>query len=323
MIAPARRAAALGTLAAAVLAALALAWAGAAVREWLTLALASLLAMAAFLPAWDGPRSCAPEIARSLAELRDRVSVSVAGAQENRALAERIRRDKEEFLAAVSHELRTPLNAIQGFAQVLRSELDGPLSASQREDVEAIAKAGAYLKELVDEVIDASSRRTPAVARLEAIDVGELVRDVARMIEPQRRDKAIRIEVAIDPSLPRVPGDPRRIKQILINLGSNAVKFTTAGTVRFAARLEGHALRISVEDPGPGIAAGDRGRIFRAYERVDTNRGRTEGWGLGLAIALEMAQWHGGTIELESALGRGSTFTLVLPLGRDSRELRR
>lgn len=286
---------------------------GIAAREPIALGVLALLALAAHAT-WSPATLRSPAVGRALAGLRERSRGTITRAQQSRRAAEESRRDKEEFLAAVSHELRTPLNSIQGFAQVLLSEIDGPLSPSQREDVDAIGEAGGYLKQLVDEVIDASSRRTPAEARLESVDLGALARSVARMIEPQRGEKAIAIEVDVEDGVPEVPGDPRRLRQILINLGSNALKFTRAGHVRFHVRRAGDGVRVAVEDSGPGIAAEDRERVFRAYERVDTNRGRTEGWGLGLAISREMAQWHGGAIELESTVGVGSTFTLVLPV---------
>jgi two-component system phosphate regulon sensor histidine kinase PhoR len=146
------------------------------------------------------------------------------------------------------------------------------------------------------------------------VDVGAIVREVARLLAGQRRERAIEISVEIPPDLPRVLGDGRRVRQILLNLGSNAMKFTREGTVRLrAVAAEGGGVRVAVEDTGPGIASTDLERIFRAFERVDTTRGRVEGWGLGLAIAREMAQWHGGRIEVQSELGRGSTFTLALP----------
>jgi signal transduction histidine kinase len=215
----------------------------------------------------------------------------------------------------VSHELRTPLNSIQGFAQVLLSEIDGPLTASQKEDVDAIGQAGAYLKELIDEVIDASSRRTPAVERLELVDVARTIDEVVRLLEPQRRGKPIAIEIDVAPGVPPVPADPRRIRQILLNLGTNAIKYTREGKVRFVLRATARSVRVAVIDTGPGVAREDHAMIFRAFERVDTNRGRTEGWGLGLAIAREMAQRHGGRIEVESELGKGATFVVTLPLG--------
>ena len=282
-------------------------------RELIAVAVLAVLALVAGA-VWSPSAVRSPAVGRALVGLRERIRGTITRAQQSRRAAEETQRDKEEFLAAVSHELRTPLNSIQGFAQVLLSEIDGPLTPSQREDVDAISEAGGYLKQLVDEVIDASSRRAPAEARLEAVDLGAVARSVARMIEPQRGDRAISIEVQVDDGVPPVSGDPRRLRQILINLGSNALKFTRAGHVRFHVRREGGAVRVAVEDSGPGIAPEDRERVFRAYERVDTNRGRTEGWGLGLAISREMAQWHGGSIELDSTVGVGSTFTLVLPL---------
>jgi len=247
------------------------------------------------------------------ARLRQRMAALHESAKRDRLGAEEAQRDREEFLAAVSHELRTPLNSIQGFTQVLLSEIEGPLSPSQREDVDAIRTAGGYLKELIDEVLDASSRRTANEARLESIDLGEIVREVAKQLSVQRRDAPIAITFDVAADLPPMPADPRRVRQILLNLGGNALKFTHRGRVHLRAWAEHGAHRVSVEDSGPGIPKAELERIFRAFERVDTNPGRIDGWGLGLAIAREMAQWHAGRIEVVSEVGRGSTFTLVLP----------
>jgi signal transduction histidine kinase len=302
-----------GALAAALAAAIA---AAVAPDAAIPIAIAGVLASIAALVASRPPAEIeSPAVRAAIDGLAERMKRDVAGARRDRAESEQAREEKEEFLAAVSHALRTPLNSIQGFAEVLLSEIDGTLSPSQREDVEAISNAGTFLKELIDEVIDSSSRRTPAVARLEVIDVGEIVREVGRMVAAQKRDKSIEVVVDVAPDLPKMTADPRRVRQILLNLAGNAMKFTRAGRVKLVATVGDSAVRVAVEDTGPGIASAEHERIFRAFERVDTNRSRTEGWGLGLAIAREMAQWHGGRIEVVSEVGRGSTFTLVMPLG--------
>ena len=250
------------------------------------------------------------------AQLRQRLEIAIGERRSTLRAAESAQRGRDEFLAAVSHELRTPLNSILGFTQVLLSEIDGELTDSQREDLEAIRNAGTYLKTLVDEVLDASSRRTPTEIPIERVDVPAIVRDVARMMEAQRRGKPIQIVVEIDDDVPLPMGDARRVRQIVINLASNAVKFTQRGEVRLEVRRVEHELRVVVKDTGKGIAPHDLPRIFRAYERVDSARARTEGWGLGLAIAREMAMWHGGRIDVTSKPREGSTFVLALPLDR-------
>jgi len=252
--------------------------------------------------------------ADALRRLDSRSKAAVAEARRVREAAEAKHRERDEFLAAVSHELRTPLNAIQGFSQVLLDEIDGPLNPSQREDLETILGAGAYLRDLVDEVLDASADPDSPLSRRGPTDVGALVRDVARLLEGQRRERPIDILTEMPEPLPLFALDGRRVRQILVNLGTNAMKLTRRGHVLLSVAFDERELRIAVADTGPGIAKEDQDRIFRAHERLDpAPRARVEGWGLGLAIALEMVQLHGGRIEVRSDLGTGSTFTVVLP----------
>ncbi len=252
--------------------------------------------------------------ADALRRLESRSKTAVAEARRVREAAEAKQRERDEFLAAVSHELRTPLNAIQGFSQVLLDEIDGPLNPSQREDLETILGAGAYLRDLVDEVLDASADPDSPNSRRVPTDVGAVVRDVARLLEGQRRERPIDILTEVPDPLPLFALDGRRVRQILVNLGTNAMKLTRRGHVLLSVAFDARELRIAVADTGPGIAKEDQDRIFRAHERLDpAPRARVEGWGLGLAIALEMVQLHGGRIEVRSDLGTGSTFTVVLP----------
>jgi two-component system sensor histidine kinase/response regulator len=238
------------------------------------------------------------------------------------------RRSREQYLAAVSHELRTPLNAILGFTQVLLSEIDGPLSPPQREDVTAINDAGAHLRALVEEVIGHSASDSTETDAIGPVAIEPLVREIARGLEAQLRGRPITLHLSVEPELPSPIGDARRIRQIVWNLGTNAVKFTDQGEIAITVRRDGEALRFSVRDTGRGIPAGDLGRIFSAHEQVDASRSgsvprqrtKTEGWGLGLAIAREMAEFHRGRLEVESELGKGSTFHFVMPVkGREPR----
>ena len=252
-------------------------------------------------------RRIADELAKRVASPRDSTSETLAG-----------RRHRETYLAAVSHELRTPLNAILGFTQVLLSEIDGPLSASQREDVRAIDDAGAHLRALVEEVIGESAG-SPGAREIGTIAIEPLVRRLGRGLEAQLRGRPITLRVEIGTDLPSPIGDARRVRQILWNLGTNAVVYTERGEIVITVICEGDRLRFSVRDTGRGIAKDDLERIFGAGERVEIASERparahpAEGWGLGLAIAREMAEFHGGTIDVESELGKGSTFHFTMP----------
>lgn len=257
----------------------------------------------------------------SAAEL-DRVAPAVLRLEEAsaRALAEHaaarmpaldVRRRHDELLRALAHELKTPLNSIRGFAEVLESELDGPLPADAREEVALIKDAGEYLHSLVDEVLDVAAGRAVRAAALSPVDLGALVRDVARLVEPRASAKGLEVRTTGTAAAPTIRVDARRVRQILVNLGGNAVKYTSTGFVAFDVSTTADEVVVSVADSGPGIAAADRERIFSAWERA---AGAAEGHGLGLAIARELASSIDARIELETELGRGSTFRLHLPV---------
>jgi signal transduction histidine kinase len=211
------------------------------------------------------------------------------------------KRHRETYIAAVSHELRTPLNAILGFTEVLLGGIDGPLSASQQEDVTAIHDAGTHLKALVEEVIGESAGQASA-REIGPIEIEPLVRELGRGLEAQLRARPVTLRISVDADLPSPNGDARRLRQILWNLGTNAIRYTERGEITLRVAREGDQLRFSVRDTGRGIAEEDLGRIFAAGERVERAgvgpvRARpNEGWGLGLAIAQEMAEFHGGVI---------------------------
>lgn len=283
---------------------------GAANIAIVLLSTATLVGIFGLSSTFQPPR---PRLEEALTQLDERTRRGVIASHEIRLNAEDARRRNEEFMAAVSHELRTPLNSIQGFSEVLLSELDGKLTDSQREDIQTISNAGRFLKELIDEVLNISLRRSVRTEDLPLVDIAQLIRETARMLEGQLRTKPIDLEVDL-PELPAIRVDARRIRQVLINLGTNAIAYTQQGKVRFGATLNRHEILIRVEDTGVGIAEADLSRIFRAYERVGDNRGKVQGWGLGLAIAREMAQWHGGNIEAHSVPGQGSIFTVRIPI---------
>ena len=244
---------------------------------------------------------------RELAERADDTTETVLG-----------KRHRETYIAAVSHELRTPLNAILGFTEVLLSEIDGPLSPPQREDVTAIHGAGVHLRALVEEVIGQSAGK-PQARDLAPIAIEPLVRELGRGLEAQLRARPVTLRLVIEADLPSPVGDARRVRQILWNLGTNAIRYTERGEVTIRVAREGEVLRFSVRDTGRGIAKEDLPRIFAPGERVEREGERparsrpNEGWGLGLAIAQEMAEFHRGHLEVESAPGIGSTFHFVMP----------
>lgn len=253
-------------------------------------------------------------LARALVGLRATVVAVRERDKRTREDAEEADRYKTDFLTAVSHELRTPLNAILGFSEVLLRELDGPLTAGAREDVETIRSAGARLRELFEDVIDLSALSSSRVTLTrEAVDVGVLIEETCRLLEELRRDRPIELRVSIAEGTPLVDADPKRLRQVLTNLGANALKYTEVGRIDFEARCEGGALLLVVRDTGVGIAPSDLDSLFSAYSQQGDVRRRRHSGGLGLAISKHLIELHGGSIQVESTLGEGSTFTLRLP----------
>ena len=257
---------------------------------------------------------------------------------------------KSEFLANVSHELRTPLNAIVGFVELLRDGFYGDLSPRQVPPVDRIAASATHLRHLVDQVLDIAKI---AAGRLEVhsetIVLRPFVLNVASELESLVSEKGLALSITVGASLPRVRTDPTHLRQILINLIGNAVKYTPSGSVSVRARLLGapeelgpHTptpragmddpsaaallakaprsgiwVALQVIDTGVGVAATDLTRIFDEFEQVNAGpRGDSmqRGTGLGLAISRRLARLLGGDISVESVLGRGSTFTIWLPV---------
>lgn len=222
--------------------------------------------------------------------------------------------ERSTFLAGLSHELRTPLNAILGFAHVLESEVDGPLTPDARESLETIRKSGEHLRTLIDDILDLSALETGAlVLTRSAVDVRRLGEEILREASATALNKPLRFEISCETRL-FAHADERRLRQILTNLVSNAVKFTSQGTVRMEIEPRGSFVSIAVSDTGPGIPPEESASIFEEYRQLGDLRSRRAGTGLGLAIARRLVLMHHGTIDLKSEVGKGSTFTVTLPL---------
>ncbi|TBH20957.1 ATP-binding protein [Thermus thermamylovorans] len=220
---------------------------------------------------------------------------------------------KGEFIAAVSHELRTPLAVIMGLAELLREE---PLSESASESVELILESTFRLKTMVDNLLDTSrleAGRFEVVRR--PVDLRPSFLELARSFQGVARFSGVDFRVEVG-ELPVIEADPDRVVQVLGNLLSNAFKFTPpGGAVRFAARREGEAVLLEVEDTGPGIPQEELPGLFQRYARAKNARARgVSGTGLGLFISKHIVEAHGGRIEVESEEGRGSLFRVILPL---------
>ena len=236
---------------------------------------------------------------------------------------ERVRaadRDRAAFLAAVSHELRSPLNAILGFADILMTEVDGPLSTEACEEVEQIRGSGKHLLDLINDILEFSALESGQLkltrSRVDLAAVAwEVVREAAGIVGA--RPVLVRIEGEAGVF---ARADSRRVRQVLTNLVGNAIKFTQRGEVVVDVGREGRYARVSVRDTGPGISPQERAVIFEEYKQTKDERARRRGTGLGLAIARRLVLMHGGKIDVESEVGLGSTFKVMLPVWDDAKE---
>ena len=224
---------------------------------------------------------------------------------------------KDRFLAGMSHELRTPLNAILGFTGTLLMELPGALNAEQTSQLQTIKSSARHLLALVDDLLDLAKIESGTVdVRLETVDCAQVLTDVESAVRPAADGKGLRLEVDARTRPLVARSDKRALTQILMNLATNAVKFTESGSVRLTAARVGDAVQLTVADTGVGIAPDDADRLFQSFVQLDTTAARRhEGSGLGLYLSRKLADLIGGTISVESDIGRGSTFTLTVPPG--------
>jgi len=228
---------------------------------------------------------------------------------------------KSQFLANMSHELRTPLNGIIGMSDLLASTR---LSKEQKRFADVIKKSGTHLASLIERILDLSRIEAGKLeVAQEPFDLHQLVHNVIAIFEPQARKKEISVEIRIEPDVPfALIGDPQQLKQVLINLIGNAVKFTEHGHV--ATHVSQHfdtddkpMLHISISDTGIGISEAAQQKIFDQFTQADNSVTRRFGCsGLGTTIARQLVELMGGRIELQSMEGKGSTFSITLPLRR-------
>ena len=265
-----------------------------------------------------------------LASVRETLAIALEGARsraELRALLAKTQRQAEEltragayksqFLANMSHELRTPLNAILGFTQLLHEGEVGPLTDQQRDFLGNVLTSSRHLLRLINDVLDLAKVESGKLDfRPESIDLAQVTGEVGAILRTTASEKQVRVEMAIDPAIGRVVLDPARLKQVLYNYLSNALKFTPAGSVVTVRAVPEGAdfFRIEVHDTGDGIQPEELPRLFVEFQQLDAGAAKKHaGTGLGLALTKRIVEAQGGTVGVRSTPGAGSVFHAVLP----------
>jgi PAS domain S-box-containing protein len=227
---------------------------------------------------------------------------------------------KTDFLAAMSHELRTPLNSIIGFSRVILKGIDGPVTDMQRNDLQTIHDSGKHLLGLVNDILDqAKIEANKMELAREVFNLEEVIKGVMASAVGLKKEKPIRLYTELPPNFPNAFGDEFRTRQILLNLISNAIKFTEEGSVTTSAYViyenDQPFIQVSVTDTGIGIKSEDFDKLFESFQQVDNSTTRAaEGTGLGLPLARSLAHLQGGRIWVESEFGLGSTFSVTIPV---------
>jgi signal transduction histidine kinase len=228
---------------------------------------------------------------------------------------------KSQFLANMSHELRTPLNAILGYTELMLDQIYGAVPERMHGVLERIQSNGRHLLGLINDVLDLSKIEAGQVTlSIADYSLEDVLQGVVVALESLARDKQLALQLELPVSLPMARGDERRVKQVLLNLVGNAIKFTESGSIVLAAAVQAEFFDISVRDTGLGIAVEEHEKIFEEFHQADNSatKGKS-GTGLGLAIAKHIVELHGGRIWVESEVGRGSTFFVSIPINADAK----
>ena len=236
--------------------------------------------------------------------------------EQEKIRAEEANQSKSEFLANMSHELRTPLNAINGFSDIMKKELFGPLGDPRyAEYVNDILFSGQHLLSLINDILDMSKIEAGKMyLNTEAMQMNDMISQVIRIVRGRAEENRLKL-VYDEDMLPEIEADPRAVKQILLNLTTNAIKFTPeGGVVTLVVEPKSAGLIVHVSDTGIGISKEDIERLAQPFEQIDSQHSRQhEGTGLGLALSKSLVELHGGNFTIESVVGQGTTVTFTLP----------
>ena len=267
------------------------------------------------------PGGFAPEVVALLQTFAAQSALAIQNARLFRELEHKSReletasRHKSEFLANMSHELRTPLNAIIGFSEVLHERLFGDVNDKQAEYLADILASGRHLLALINDILDLSKVEAGRMELDRAdFDLPAAIGNALSLVRERAQRRGIALASTLDPAIGTIHADERKVKQVLLNLLSNALKFTPeGGAIGVRAGVEGAFVEVAVSDTGVGISPEDQAAVFEEFRQVGAASKKVEGTGLGLAISRKCVELHGGTIRVESELGRGATFAFTLP----------
>ena len=237
--------------------------------------------------------------------------------EQEKIRAEDANQSKTEFLANMSHELRTPLNAINGFSDIMKKELFGPLGDPRyKEYVNDILFSGQHLLSLINDILDMSKIEAGKMnLNTEAMNINDIIQQVVRIVRGRADENRLKL-IYRQTDVPEIEADPRAVKQILLNLTTNAIKFTPeGGVVTVTVEPKSAGLIVHVKDTGIGISQENIERLTQPFEQIDSQHSRQhEGTGLGLALSKSMVQLHGGNFSISSVVGEGTTVTFTLPI---------
>ena len=275
----------------------------------------SFITMQAMKKKYENIAQEADDIAEKVAYFYSKLQVVVKELEKAEKQAEAANRAKSEFLANMSHEIRTPLNAILGFAQILQR--DKSLTKQHKNSINIIRQSGEHLLLLLNDILDMSKVEAGKMEiHLEEFSLQHFLNGVVEIIKISAKQKGIELIYDFQSDLPvTIRTDETRLRQVLINLLGNAVKFTDKGFIKFqVTQSSSNQVRFQIEDSGHGIAADDLEKIFEAFKQVGSHKNQSEGTGLGLPLSKKLVEMMGGSLHVSSTLGKGSLFWFDLTL---------
>lgn len=259
------------------------------------------------------------QLAATFNDMAEAIQQRETSLQAARTQAERSDQVKSAFLASMSHELRTPLNAIINFTRYVAKGSLGEVNAQQVETLNEVVDSGKHLLNLINDVLDMSKIEADSLTLFveDDIDVKSILQSIVSTGKALTKEKSVEIQTDIQETLPRIRADRQRVLQILLNVISNACKFTEQGHIKVRAYATAEEMVFAIEDTGPGISGEDQTSVFQPFKQTTTGLRQGGGTGLGMPISKSLAEAHGGQLWIESEIGKGSTFYCSIPIKSD------